>query len=248
MPIDPITHPLLPVRHGFFTRQGGVSDGIYATLNCGRGSHDMAEAVAQNRQRVARVMGAPLVGVHQVHSADVVTLHDRADIDRLSQVRADGLVTALDGVALSVLTADCQPILFADAEAGVIGAAHAGWKGALSGVIEATVEAMRTLGARKIRAVIGPCISLRAYEVGFDFMDNFLADAPEAERFFAGGPNGRPMFNLPGFGLSRLDAAGVEAEWCGHCTFSDEERFFSYRRTTHRGEGDYGRQISAITL
>jgi len=141
-----------------------------------------------------------------------------------------------------------QPILFVDAKAGVIGAAHAGWKGALGGVIEATVAAMEDLGARDIRAVIGPCISQRAYEVSQDFMDGFLTEDPDYGRFFVGGPNGRPMFDLPGFGLMRLREAGVSATWTRHCTYSDPERFFSYRRATHEGAADYGRMISAIVL
>ncbi|MBA48449.1 MAG: hypothetical protein CMI51_05425 [Paracoccus sp.] len=158
------------------------------------------------------------------------------------------MVTNLPGIALCILTADCVPVLFADRKAGVIGACHAGWRGALSGVIEATVAVMRALGATQIRAVIGPSISQRAYEVGQDFMEDFLLEDPDYHRFFAGGPNGKPMFDLPSFGLSRLRAAGVEAEWSGHCTYSDPARFFSYRRATHEGQADYGRLISAIAL
>lgn len=250
--LEILEHPLLDgVRHGFFTRKGGASSGLYAGLNCGRGSKDQQDVVATNRARVADAMGvAPdrLAGVHQVHSADVVVITDPDRINAADQPDADALVTALPGVALSVLTADCQPVLFADAQAGVIGAAHAGWKGALSGVLEATAEAMRDLGATRIRAVIGPSISQRAYEVGWDFMENFTAEDPEYQRFFSNGPNEKPMFDLPAFGLSRLRAAGVEARWIGHCTYSDPERFFSYRRTTHQGEPDYGRLISAIAL
>ena len=250
--LEILHHPLLDgVRHGFFTRKGGASSGLYAGLNCGRGSKDQQDVVATNRARVADAMGvAPdrLAGVHQVHSADVVVITDPDRINAADQPDADALVTALPGVALSVLTADCQPVLFADAQAGVIGAAHAGWKGALSGVLEATAEAMRDLGATRIRAVIGPSISQRAYEVGWDFMENFTAEDPEYQRFFSNGPNEKPMFDLPAFGLSRLRAAGVEAQWIGHCTYSDPERFFSYRRTTHQGEPDYGRLISAIAL
>lgn len=247
MTLEILTHPLLqPVQHGFFTRKGGVSSGVFASLNCGRGSSDQSDAVSVNRDRVAQAMGVPLAGVYQVHSADVVTLTD--PLQDCSGIKADALVTAKRGVALSVLTADCMPVLFADPENGVIGAAHAGWKGALNGVLEATVAAMQALGAHNIRAVIGPSISQRAYEVGEDFMDNFLAEDPDSDRFFAGGPNGRPMFDLPGFGLSRLRDLGVDGAWGGHCTFSDEARFFSYRRTTHRAEADYGRLISAIAL
>ncbi len=250
--LEILEHPLLDgVRHGFFTRKGGASSGLYAGLNCGRGSKDQQDVVATNRARVADAMGVPpdrLAGVNQVHSADVVVITDPDRINAADQPDADALVTALPGVALSVLTADCQPVLFADAQAGVIGAAHAGWKGALSGVLEATVDAMRDLGATQIRAVIGPSISQRAYEVGWDFMENFTAEDPEYQRFFSNGPNDKPMFDLPGFGLSRLRAAGVEAAWIGHCTYSDPERFFSYRRTTHQNEPDYGRLISAIAL
>lgn len=250
--LEILTHPLLdPVRHGFFTRRGGASSGLFAGLNCGFGSSDQGEIVAINRARVAEAMGVAadrLAGVHQVHSPDVVTVTAAEQAGQTDHLRADALVTAVPGIALSVLTADCQPVLFADAQAGVIGAAHAGWKGALSGVLEATVDAMRDLGATQIRAVIGPSISQRAYEVGWDFMENFTAEDPEYQRFFSNGPNDKPMFDLPGFGLSRLRAAGVEAAWIGHCTYSDPERFFSYRRTTHQNEPDYGRLISAIAL
>ena len=250
--LEILEHPLLDgVRHGFFTRKGGASSGLYAGLNCGRGSKDQQDVVETNRARVADAMGVAadrLAGVHQIHSATVVVITDPARINAADQPAADALVTALPGVALSVLTADCQPVLFADAQAGVIGAAHAGWKGALSGVLEATVDAMRDLGATQIRVVIGPSISQRSYEVGWDFMENFTAEDPEYQRFFSNGPNDKPMFDLPGFGLSRLRAAGVEAAWIGHCTYSDPERFFSYRRTTHQNEPDYGRLISAIAL
>ena len=247
-----LTHPLLaPLRHGFFTRKGGASSGLFAGLNCGRGSSDQAGIVAVNRARVAEAMGvAPdrLATVHQTHSARALTLHPGDDPAAICRTEADAIVTTVHGVAIAVLAADCQPVLLADPQAGVIGAAHAGWKGTLDGILDATVTAMRDLGADDIRAVIGPCISQRAYEVGDDFMDRFLAGDPDADRFFAGGPNGRPMFDLPGFGLHRLRALGVEAEWSGHCTYSDPDRFFSYRRSTHQGQADYGRLISAITL
>ncbi|QFQ86447.1 peptidoglycan editing factor PgeF [Paracoccus kondratievae] len=250
--LEILTHPLLTsARHGFFTRRGGASSGVFSGLNCGYGSGDQAEIVTINRGRVAEAMGVPagrLATVHQVHSPDVVVLRDGDDPAEIAKIRADGIVTNQPGVALAVLTADCQPILLADPEAGVIGAVHAGWRGALSGVIESTVGAMNDLGARHIRAVVGPSISQRAYEVGEDFMDEFLAEDPGYHRFFAGGANGRPMFDLPSFGLMRLREAGVEAEWTGHCTYSDPERFYSYRRSTHRNEADYGRLISAIAL
>ncbi|HIC67602.1 peptidoglycan editing factor PgeF [Paracoccus sp. (in: a-proteobacteria)] len=250
--LEILNHPLLSdVRHGFFTRKGGASSGLFAGLNCGRRSSDQADMVRVNRGRVAQAMGVPaasLATVKQVHSADVVTLAAGEDVEAIRDQRADGIVTARRDVALAVLTADCQPILLADPQAGVIGACHAGWRGALSGVIEATVAAMRALGATQIRAVIGPSISQRAYEVGQDFMEDFLLEDPDYHRFFAGGPNGKPMFDLPSFGLSRLRGAGVEAEWSGHCTYSDPARFFSYRRATHEGQADYGRLISAIAL
>ncbi len=256
MPLDALTSPLLaPLAHGFFTRKGGTSSGVFAGLNCGPGSSDQTETVAMNRARVAEALAVPadrLIGVHQVHSPDVVTI----DADWLAsppaqKPRADAVVTALPGVALSVLTADCMPVLFADPEAGVIGAAHAGWRGALDGVLETTLDAMVALGADRgrIQAVIGPCISQRAYEVGDDFMDQFIAEDPEYTRFFSGGPSNKPWFDLPGFGLHRLRAAGVgTAEWTRHCTYSDPEQFYSYRRSTHRQEPDYGRLISAIRL
>ena len=251
MTLEILTSDLLvPVRHGFFTRRGGASSGIFAGLNCGRGSTDQSEAVAINRQRAATALGlAPeaLAGVHQVHSADVVTLTSVPD----ATLRADALVTATPGLGLSVLTADCQPVLFADREAGVIGAAHAGWRGALHGVLEATVAAMVALGAERdrISAVIGPTISQRAYEVGPEFLESFLAEDPAYDRFFAGGSGDRVHFDLPAFGLHRLREAGVRtAEWTRHCTYGDPERFFSFRRAVHRKEADYGRLLSAIRL
>lgn len=250
--LEILSHPLLqPVRHGFFTRRGGASSGLFAGLNCGYGSSDQAQMVTINRGRVADAMGVGkdrLATVHQVHSADVAVLGAGDAVADFAAVRADGIVTDQPGVALAVLTADCQPILLADADAGVIGAVHAGWRGALSGVIEAAVGAMNDLGATRIRAVIGPSISQRAYEVGDEFMDEFLTEDPDLQRFFAGGPNGRPMFDLPGFGLMRLRDAGVTAEWTGHCTYADPDRFYSYRRATHQHEADYGRLISAIAL
>jgi YfiH family protein len=242
--------PLLPLRHGFFTRRGGASSGVFSGLNCGTGSSDQSEAVSINRARVADAMQISpdaLVGAHQVHSPDVVTVTEPL----AEKPRADALVTATPGLALSVLTADCQPVLFADPEAGVIGAAHAGWRGALDGVLEATLDAMEQLGARRgeITAVIGPTISQRAYEVGPEFLDDFLLDDPENSRFFAGGTGDRMQFDLPGFGLHRLRRAGVgHAEWTRHCTYSDSDRFYSYRRSTHAKEADYGRLISVICL
>ncbi len=207
--LEIITSDDLPVRHGFFTRKGGASSGVYAGLNCGTGSGDQAEIVAINRARVAEAMGvAPgsLVGVHQVHSADAVTVDGPTD----ARPRADALATATPGVALSVLTADCQPVLFADPQAGVIGAAHAGWRGALDGVLEATLAAMEGLGADRgrIAAVIGPTISQAAYEVGPEFLDSFLAEDAQNARFFASGREGRYQFDLPGYSLARLRRPG----------------------------------------
>ena len=241
---------LEPVRHGFFTRKGGASSGIFSGLNCGPGSSDMAEMVAINRARVAEAMGSTaeaLVTLHQVHSSDVVVL----DAPPAERLRADAMVTATPGIVLGVLTADCQPVLFADAQAGVIGAAHAGWRGTLDGVLDATLDAMETLGARRdrITAVIGPCISQAAYEVGPEFLDRFMTEDPALSRFFINGTGDRYRFDLPGYGLHRLRAAGVgHAEWTRTCTYADEARFYSYRRTTHRAEADYGRLISAIRL
>lgn len=248
--LEIITSDALPARHGFFTRKGGASSGIFAGLNCGTGSSDLTEAVAINRARVAQAMDvAPdgLVGVHQVHSADV--LHVTGPV--APRPRADAMVTATPGIALSILTADCQPVLYCDAHAGVIGAAHAGWRGAHDGVLEAVLDAMERLGARRedISAVIGPCISQRAYEVGPEFFETLTDGSPDATRFFANGTGDRMLFDLPSYGLHRLRAAGVgHAEWTGHCTFTDPERFYSYRRTTHAGEADYGRLISVIRL
>lgn len=241
---------LAPIRHGFFTRRGGASSGVFEGLNCGTGSSDQHEAVQLNRTRVADAMGVPLgalAGVHQIHSADVVTVTGPTT----ERPKADALVTATPGVALTVLTADCQPVLFADHKAGVIGAAHAGWKGALAGILEATLDAMEALGANRAdtSAVIGPTISQRAYEVGPEFFDDFTAEDPDFARFFANGDGDRYLFDLPALGLHRLRAAGIgEAEWTRHCTYSDPDRFYSYRRTTHNKEADYGRLIAAITL
>jgi len=241
---------LAPLRHGFFTRRGGASSGVFSGLNCGPGSSDQSEIVQINRTRVAEAMGIAsdhLITVHQVHSPDVVTVTGPLD----TRPRADAMVTDVPGVALAVLTADCQPVLFADVANGVIGAAHAGWRGALDGVLEATVAAMVDLGAerRRIKAVIGPSISQAAYEVGPEFIEEFLADDPDNARFFANGESGRYQFDLPGFGLHRLRQSGIgQAEWTRHCTYDDPERFYSYRRTTHAGEADYGRLISVIRL
>lgn len=254
MTLEILTSDLLsPLRHGFFTRRGGASSGIFEGLNCGVGSSDQREAVLINRARVAAAMQAEpeaLSGMHQVHSAEVAVIDALPDPEA-ERPRVDAQVTSTPGVVLAVLTADCQPVLFADPEAGVIGAAHAGWRGTLDGVLEATIEAMLTLGATRegIRAVIGPTISQRAYEVGPEFFDDFMAQDAGNARFFAQGDGDRMLFDLPALGLARLRAAGIAAsEWTRHCTYSDPERFYSYRRTTHTKEADYGRLISCIRL
>ncbi len=239
------------VTHGFFTRQGGVSEGIYEGLNVGLGSRDTPQRVIENRARVAGWFGAPienLATVHQIHSPDVFTVKGPYDGGR---PEADALVTATPGIVIGVLAADCGPVLFADAEGGVIGAAHAGWKGALYGVLENTIDAMIALGARRerITAVLGPSISAANYEVGPEFVERFLAIDPDYARYFSPSTNeDHSMFDLQGLTVARLKAAGVNAAMTGHCTYADEKRFFSYRRTTHRKEPDYGRQISAIQL
>lgn len=249
MTLEILTSDVLsPVHHGFFTRKGGASAGIFAGLNCGLGSSDQSDVVRMNRGFVADAMGVAaeaLAGVHQVHSARVITVTPETAADR---PKADAMVTNCPGIALSVLAADCAPVLFADPEAGVIGAAHSGWRGAFDGVLRETANAMRALGAQTIKATIGPCISQRSYEVGPEFVDQFCADNPAFTQHFAPGDGDRMLFDLPGFCLARLREDGVEADWTGHCTYLDESRFFSYRRTTHRGEADYGRGISAIRL
>lgn len=255
--LSPVQAPLLEsagenVAHGFFTRRGGVSEGpIYRGLNVGLGSNDAPEKVHENRRRVAEWFGRPekdLATLYQIHSPDVIV---RSRDNAADRPQADGQATNVPGVILGVLTADCGPVLFADAEAGVIGAAHAGWKGALGGVLENTIEAMEKLGAKRERIVasLGPSISKRNYEVGPEFVERFLQMNADWQRFFS--PSEKPghsMFDLPSLTVARLTAAGVKAENLNICTYDDEENFFSYRRTTHRREPDYGRQISAIML
>ncbi len=252
MTLDILTSDLLAgVRHGFFGRRGGASSGIYAGLNCGPGSRDQREAVRLNRERVAAAMEvapARLLSLHQVHSTDVVVAGAAGWAER---PRADAAVSATRGLALGILTADCAPVLLHDPDAGVIGAAHAGWRGALEGVVEATLAAMERLGARtaSVRAAVGPTISQRAYEVGPEFFDRFRDEAAGYERFFAPGQGDRLRFDLPGFVVERLRAAGVaKAGWVGACTYSEPDRFFSYRRSTRAREPDYGRLISVIRL
>lgn len=254
---EPIRSPQLApagrqgIEHGFFTRQGGVSDGIYRGLNVGSGSKDEPAKVAENRRRVAQALRAPLshlVTVHQVHSPDVITVDAPFDGER---PKADAMVTATPGIVIGSLSADCGPILFADPDARVIGAAHAGWRGAISGVLENTVEAMIALGARRerIEAVLGPTIGPENYEVGQEFYDQFAGTDRKYTSFFRDGSRSdRFMFDLWSFILHRLEGTGVNASALRLCTYADEDRFFSYRRTTHRNEPDYGRQISAITI
>ncbi|QEL25838.1 peptidoglycan editing factor PgeF [Bosea sp. F3-2] len=240
------------IRHAFFTREGGVSTGIYASLNGGLGSSDDPAAIAENRMRMAQhlaVEPAHLVSLYQVHSADVEVVTGPWPGER---PKADAMVTTASHVALGVSTADCGPILFADSEARVVGAAHAGWKGAFGGIVGATVTAMEKLGARRerITAVLGPTISAKAYEVGPDFIERFKAENRTYSRFFT--PSERParaMFDLPAFIALKAHEAGIgRFVDMGLCTYGDEKHFFSYRRTTHRGEPDYGRLISAIVL
>lgn len=239
------------VRHGFFTRRGGVSAGIYRGLNAGVGSNDRPDHVAENRRRVAAWFGCDagaLLTLYQVHSADALVVRAPHAGER---PKADAMVTNRPGIVLGVLAADCGPVLFADGEAGVVGAAHAGWKGALTGILEATVEAMESIGARRdrITAVLGPSISAAAYEVGPEFVARFAEADPANGSYFAASPrDGHAMFDLNRYTVDRLAQAGVEAAMIGRCTYADEDDFYSYRRATHRREPDYGRQISAISL
>lgn len=245
------------IAHGFFGRDGGVSTGIYQSLNCGPGSKDAPEAVAENRRRVAAALAPDtrLVSLSQIHSANVHTL-PAWDGEGAAKLEGDAMVTAAPGLALGILTADCGPVLLADPKAKVIGAAHAGWKGALGeggrGVLEAALDAMEKLGALRdrIRAVIGPSISQANYEVGWDFRDRFLEVGLKNRRFFVpSNKEGHYRFDLPGYVAHRLTSAGAgTVEMSGICTYPPENGYFSFRRTTHAGEPDYGRQISAIML
>ncbi len=239
------------IRHGFFTRSGGVSQGLYATLNGGTGSNDAPAKVAENRARMAAALGvAPerLLTAYQIHSPDVVTVEE----PWRERPRADALVTRTPQLAVGVSTADCGPLLFADAEAGVVGAAHAGWRGALSGVVEATVAAMERLGAARshIAVALGPTIRQPNYEVGPEFVERFLAADPANARFFTPSQReGHAMFDLTGYIAERARRAGIASfEDLGLCTYAEPERFFSYRRMTRLGEADYGRHINAIAL
>ncbi|BCW88576.1 Polyphenol oxidase [Alphaproteobacteria bacterium SO-S41] len=239
------------IAHGFFGRIGGVSTGVYESLNCGPGSNDNPAHVAENRARVATLLGiapANLLSLYQIHSPIVLTVTKGWTDDR---PQADGMVTRVPGLALGILAADCTPILFADIAAGVVGACHAGWKGAFAGVAEATIDAMTALGANRSRiaAAIGPTIRQASYEVGADFRDRFVEAAPaNAAWFIPGAADGKFQFDLPGYLTHRLRAAGIQnLDDCGIDTYVDGD-FFSYRRTTHRREPDYGRNISAIAL
>ena len=240
---------LLP--HGFLGRRGGVSTGIHAGLNVGVGSDDDREAVLENRRRAAEAVlpGSTLVTVHQVHSPDVVTVTEAIPLD--ARPPADAMVTDRPGLLLGILTADCAPVLLADAQAGIVGAAHAGWKGAIGGVTDQTIDAMVSLGADRSRicAAIGPCIARASYEVDSGFARRFQEHDPENERFFSDGKPDHFQFDLEGYVASRLAAAGVgRVEMLGLDTYPDDARFYSFRRATHRGEPGYGRQISLIGL
>ncbi len=251
-PIEEATISALPgVGHGFFTRQGGVSQGIYASLNCGIGSQDSLEAARENRARiVAHLGGDRLVTPHQVHGTTVATVDAGTAADW--RPKADALVTTARGAVLGVLTADCAPILLADPVAGVIGAAHAGWRGAVAGVAEAAIAAMEGVGAarRHIRAAVGPCIGAAVYEVGPELEAEFLAQDAGNARFFARPISGaRPHLDLSAYLVHRLRRAEIAAVGAvSACTFTLEKGFYSYRRSRLRGEPDYGRQISAIVL
>ena len=239
------------IRHGFFTREGGVSGGLYASLNGGVGSRDAAAHVAENRARMAEMLGVQpghLLTAYQIHSAEVVTI----DCPWRERPRADAIVTRASGLAVAITTADCGPVLLADPDARVIGAAHAGWRGALSGVVEAAVDAMERLGAERhhIRAALGPMIRQGNYEVGPDLIARFTVEDPASHRFFATAEReGHAVFDLAGYIAARLMRAGIhQVEDVGLCTYADDGRFYSFRRTTHRAERDYGRHVNAIAL
>lgn len=254
---DPVRSPILDearahgIRHGYFTRTGGISNGIYRGLNTGPGSADDRAHIEENRRRVAAWMGVPaerLLNVHQIHSPDVVIAREPFTGAR---PKADALVTDRPGIAVAASTADCGPVLFADTGARVIGAAHAGWKGAFTGVLENTIAAMVTLGARRdsIVAVLGPSIGPANYEVGPEFVARFVdADVGNAAYFVPSAKAGHAMFDLNRYTVDRLVKAGVQAHGLGRCTYAEDDLFFSYRRSTHRNEPDYGRQVSAIVL
>lgn len=255
-PLPVLTHPRLSalkgIRHAFFTRQGGVSTGIYDSLNLGRGSKDAADDVAENRRRAAAHFGQGpdhLLTGYQTHSTTVLTAET---LDRASSAEGDAVISQTPGLICGALSADCAPILLADAEARLVCAAHAGWKGALGGMAQAAVAAMLARGAHveRIIAIVGPCIGPNSYEVGQEFLDRFEAGQAGSSRFFRPGLVAeKHMFDLPGFVLHQLELAGVMApEWSGHDTLAAPDLFYSNRRAVHRGDGDYGRLLSAIML
>jgi polyphenol oxidase len=253
-PLHAHTLARLPgIRHAFFTRAGGVSGGIYASLNAGIGSNDDPGHVAENRARMASTLGvAPerFLTSYQIHSPDVVVVAEPWQADE--RPRADAMVTMVPGLAIGISTADCGPVLFADAQARVIGAAHTGWRGALGGVTDQTIAAMEKLGAlrERIVAALGPMIRQQHYETGADLRDRFVADQADSARFFRpAAREGHFMFDLAGYVVARLAAARVRTiEDVGACTYANPDKFFSYRRMTHRGEADYGRHVNAIVL
>ena len=251
MNLDIVRSGLIAVPHGFFGRKGGVSVGAVAGLNCGLGSGDDPRTVETNRRLAADAIipGAPLASVHQIHSPSAVVVTEAAPHDQRS--KADALVTDRPGLLLGIVTADCAPVLLADAEAGVIGAAHAGWRGATAGVTDQAVAAMISLGAKveRIAAAVGPCIARASYEVDQDFAERMLAEDRDNDRFFGEGPAGKPHFDLEAYVVARLAAAGVRRiEAMGLDTYALEDRYYSYRRATHRIEPTYGRQLSLIGL
>jgi YfiH family protein len=240
------------IRHGFFLRTGGMSEGVYASLNCGRGSNDLRDRIEENRARAAAQLSADsskLIGPRQIHSAATAIVREAWEPGQAPE--ADAIVTDRPGLAISVLTADCAPILLASPEAGVIAAVHAGWKGAKAGIIESAVEAMQSLGAQPAQtfAVIGPAISQAAYEVSPDFQAAFMTEAEANGKYFSQAAGAKPHFNLTGYVKDRLSRSGiVNIQDIGLCTYENESIFFSYRRSVHKKERDYGRQISAILL
>lgn len=247
-----VTAPTLEgIAHGFFGRRGGVSTGELASLNCGLGSGDDPALIAENRRRVADAVlpGAALTGVYQVHGNRCIIVDDKSDLT--ARPEADAIATRAPGIVLGILTADCVPVLFADRDTGVIGAAHAGWKGALAGVTDATLAAMESLGADRVNiaAAIGPCIGRASYEVDDAFVKRFTADDPANERFFAAGNPGHAMFDIAAYVAARLAAAGVaRIAIGGQDTYALQQDYFSYRRACHQGENSYGRQLSVIGL
>jgi purine-nucleoside/S-methyl-5'-thioadenosine phosphorylase / adenosine deaminase len=250
---SPVLSVLTGIRHGFFTRTGGVSTGCYESLNGGVGSNDTPAHVAENRARMAASVGVlpeRFISAYQIHSPVVVTVDKPWDAS--ARPKADAIVTRASGLAIAVSTADCGPILFADVKAGVIGAAHAGWRGAMSGVAEATIAAMEQCGADRSRivAALGPMIRQQNYEVGPEFVAQFTAADSSNERFFKNAPRaGHALFDLAGYVASRLARAGIgRIDDLGRCTYAEPETFFSYRRSVHRGEPDYGRHLNAIAL